>query len=203
MRSDIVPGATFPDYTLPDHAGRLHRLSTLQGRDPMILVLSRGHYCPKDRLQHRNLVALWPEIRVAYTKVVTITTDPQLEASEMRDGVSAEWPFLCDPDRTIQRDLDIAEYTDPHHDPMIPHTFVLAPGLVIHSIYNGYWFWGRPTNEDLRQDLRRVFAACRPDWDLSAPGLRERWDAGDRESFWPYRSRPKAAGAGDSHGDQG
>ena len=26
---------------------------------------------------------------------------------------------------------------------MIPHTLVLKPGLVIHSIYNGYWFWGR------------------------------------------------------------
>ena len=28
---------------------------------------------------------------------------------------------------------------------MIPHTLVLRPGLVIHSIYNGYWFWGRPS----------------------------------------------------------
>ena len=39
---------------------------------------------------------------------------------------------------------------------MIPHTLVLKPGLVIHSIYNGYWFWGRPSVEDLRQDLRAV-----------------------------------------------
>ena len=37
---------------------------------------------------------------------------------------------------------------------MIPHTLVLKPGLVIHSVYNGYWFWGRPSVEDLRQDLR-------------------------------------------------
>lgn len=121
----------------------------------------------------------------------------------MRDGVSAEWPFLCDPDRTIQRDLDIAEYTDPHHNPMIPHTFVLAPGLVIHSIYNGYWFWGRPTNEDLRQDLRRVFAQCRPDWDLAAPGLRERYDAGDREVFWPYRAKPAPGAAAGGGGKAG
>ena len=32
---------------------------------------------------------------------------------------------------------------------MIPHTLVLKPGLVIHSIYNGYWFWGRPSAVDL------------------------------------------------------
>ncbi len=50
--------------------------------------------------------------------------------------------FLSDPDRAVQKDLDIVEYTDPEHNPMIPHTLVLKPGLIIHSIYNGYWFWG-------------------------------------------------------------
>jgi len=40
----------------------------------MIVVLSRGHFCPKDRRQLRNLVDLYPEIKVAYTKVVTIST---------------------------------------------------------------------------------------------------------------------------------
>ena len=81
------------------------------------------------------------------------------------------------PDQTIQ------EYTDPAHDPMIPHTLVLKPGLVIHSIYNGYWFWGRPSIEDLRQDLRTVTREIRPDWDLSTPGLREAWHAGEVAKF--------------------
>ena len=39
---------------------------------------------------------------------------------------------------------------------MIPHTLVLKPGLVVHSIYNGYWFWGRPSVDDLWRDLRAV-----------------------------------------------
>ncbi len=46
-------------------------------------------------------------------------------------------------------DLDIQKYTDPGHSPMIPNTLVLKPGLVIHRIYNGYWFWGRPSTADL------------------------------------------------------
>jgi hypothetical protein len=66
---------------------------------------------------------------------------------------------------------------------MIPHTLVLKPGLIIHSVYNGYWFWGRPSVEDLRHDLRTVMRAIRPDWDLSTPGLREAWEGGDRSSF--------------------
>jgi peroxiredoxin len=44
MRPDIGPGAVFPDYELPDHTGRLRRLSEIQGGDPMCLVLSRGGY---------------------------------------------------------------------------------------------------------------------------------------------------------------
>jgi hypothetical protein len=43
-----------------------------------------------------------------------------------------------------QQDLAIQECADPDNNPMIPHTLVLAPGLVIYKIYNGYWFWGRP-----------------------------------------------------------
>jgi hypothetical protein len=35
------------------------------------------------------------------------------------------------PGRTIQKDLEIQQYTDPGHNPMIPHTPVLKPGLVI------------------------------------------------------------------------
>ena len=66
---------------------------------------------------------------------------------------------------------------------MIPHTLVLKPGLIIHSIYNGYWFWGRPSVEDLRQDLRAITRESRPDWDLNTPGLRQAWDAGDLASF--------------------
>ena len=186
MRSDIVPGGTFPDYELPDQSGRRRKLSELQGSDPMILVLSRGHFCPKDRRQLRNLVELYPEIRVAYTKVVTISTDNLLETNEMRDALGAGWPFLSDPGRIVQKDLDIAEYTDSTHNPMIPYTFVLEPGLRIHSAYNGYWYWGRPSNEDLRRDLREVTRTIRPDWDLRAPGLRERWERGERDAFWPY-----------------
>ena len=52
MRSDIVPGGTFPDYALPDHTGTVRSLSELQGRDPMILTLARGNYCPKEHRQH-------------------------------------------------------------------------------------------------------------------------------------------------------
>ena len=188
MREDIVPGAVFPDYELTDHTRTRRKLSELQGPDPMVLILSRGHYCPKDHQQHLELVAFYSKIAVAYTQIVTISTDAISELNEFRNSVGAQWTFLADPRRIVQQDLAIQEYTDPHHNPMIPYTFVLEPGLIIYKIYNGYWFWGRPSVEDLRQDLRAVTQKIRPDWDLAAPGLRENWDR-DRRLHYPYKQR--------------
>ena len=186
MRSDIIPGAIFPDYDLADHTGKHRKLSELQGPDPMLLVLSRGGFCPKDRRQAENLVQLHREMEVGYCRLVTISTDNLLETNEYRTGIDAHWPFLSDAGRVVQKDLDIAEYTDPQHNPMIPHVVVLEPGLVIYKIYYGYWFFGRPTNEELRQDLRAVLKKCRPDWDITTPDLKAAWARGEKDRFYPY-----------------
>jgi peroxiredoxin len=186
MRSDLVSGTIFPDYELSDHTGKRRKLSELQDNDPTIVVLARGGYCPKDRRQHEGLVQLHREMEVGYCRLVTISTDNITETNEFRSGVGAHWPFLSDPGRKVQKDLDIAEYTDSKHNPMIPHTIVLEPQLVIHKIYMGYWYFGRPTLEELRHDLRAVTKKCRPDWDLAVPGLKAAWQEGRRELFHPY-----------------
>jgi peroxiredoxin len=186
MRVDIVPGAALPDYELTDHRGARRTLSELQRDDPLVLVLARGGFCPKDRRQHEGLLHLHREMRVGYCQLVTISTDNLLETNEFRTGVGAEWVFLSDQGRKVQKDLDIAEYTDPHHNPMVPHTLVLEPGLRIHRIYNGYWFFGRPTVEELRQDLRAVLQRCRPDWDITDAEHRAAWVRGERDRFYPY-----------------
>ena len=186
MRPDIIPGAVFPDYELPDHTTKHRKLSELQGPHPMVIVLSRGGFCPKDRRQHEGLLQLNREMEVGYCRLVTISTDNITATSEFRTGVGAHWPFLSDAGRKIQKDLDIAEYTDAVNNPMIPHTIVVEPGLVIHKIYMGYWFFGRPTVEELRQDLRALTKKCRPDWDITSPDLRAAWGAGKKDGFYPY-----------------
>src|SRR5262245_29232700 len=103
MRADIVPGAVFPDYALPDHTTKRRKLSELQEQDPMVLVLSRGGYCPKERRHHESLVQLHRELEVGYCRLVTISTDNILETGEFRTGVGAHWPFLSDAGRKIQK----------------------------------------------------------------------------------------------------
>ena len=113
MRSDMVPGAIFPDYELSDHTAKHRKLSELQGQDPMVVVLSRGGFCPKDRRQAEGLLQLHREMEVGYCRLVTISTDNITQTNENRSGIGAHWPFLSDPRRIVQKDLDIAEYTDP------------------------------------------------------------------------------------------
>src|SRR6476646_4631958 len=118
MRSDITPGGVFPDYALPDHTGTVRTLSELQGRDPLILTLSRGHYCPKEHQQHLELAAFQSKVAVAYPQMVTISTDDHHTLQEFRASVGAWWTFLADPGRIVQRDRGIQEQPDPEHDPM-------------------------------------------------------------------------------------
>jgi peroxiredoxin len=92
-----VSGAVFPDYELPDYTKTMRRLSELQGDDPLILTLARGHYCPKEHQYHLQLAAFYPPIAVAYTQVATISTDDHHASQEFRASVGSQRPFLCDP----------------------------------------------------------------------------------------------------------
>jgi len=56
----------------------------------------------------------------------------------------------------------------------------------IFKIYNGYWFFGRPTIRELRQDLRAVLRKCRPDWDITTPRTESAWKRVEHNRFYPY-----------------
>jgi peroxiredoxin len=176
MRPDIVPGATFPDYELPDENGVLYRLSDLQGPDNlMVLHLSRGEHCPRERQAHRELLKFHEWAAVGWTSLVSILPNDKHDTYKLKISTGANWTFLADEDLVVQQDLDIAEYTDTHHTASVPHTLVLAPGLVVDKIYNGYWFWGRPSIYDLWADLRDLSRRVRPDYDPLVPEVRDKW----------------------------
>ncbi len=81
---------------------------------------------------------------------------------------------------------------------MIPHVIVLEPHLVIYKIYNGYWYFGRPTLEELRQDLRVVSRKCRPDWDITTGAAAGSVAGGPQGPVLPvrekFRTSPARAG---------
>jgi peroxiredoxin len=163
--ADLAPGATFPDLLLDDHAGNRRSLSELVAGDPTIVHCYRGWWCPKEQTFFRRLLELQEEAEVAYCRIVSISVDPQPVVAAYRAGLGARWTFLCDPDRQALEQLGLRETTDTVNHPYVPAVFTTFPDLTIHAAYDGYWYWGRPTAEELRADLRRSAAPCGPDWD--------------------------------------
>jgi peroxiredoxin len=160
-----VIGDRFPDVRLPDHAGAERSLSELAAGDPTVLQFYRGFWCPKEQAFMRMLVGLQEELEVAYVRVVSVSIDPPAVASAFRAGLGARWTFLCDPERTYTEELGLREVTDTVYRPYLPTVFTLFPDLRVHHRYDGYWFLGRPTAEELRQDLRKIASEVRPDWE--------------------------------------
>jgi peroxiredoxin len=112
-----------------------------------------------------NYVAeLQPELAVNYCKLVVVWTDDPASTRAARQKLGAAFPFLCDHQRNVIAELDIVDTTDPNHPRIaIPYAFVLDAERVIFKIYNGWWYVGRPTVEELRMDLRALMSR-RQDW---------------------------------------
>ncbi|MEN3313421.1 MAG: hypothetical protein V7645_2750 [Actinomycetota bacterium] len=157
------------DFTLADHAGNQRQLSELAAGDPVILQFFRGWWCPKEQAFFRKLLALQDEAEVAYCRMISVSVDPSDVSAAFRAGLGARWTFLSDPDRTVQERLGLRETTDTVNHPYVPAVFTLFPDLRVHRAYNGYWFWGRPTLEELRQDMRYITRAIRADWEAPTP----------------------------------
>lgn len=164
---ELVPGAKFPDLELPDHTGRPRSLSEIAAGNPVALFTARGWWCPKEQRYMRELVKLQDEFEVAYAQIVVVTIDAPEVQSAFRAGIGARFTFLSDLERRWIERLGLLETTDTTHRPYRPAGFTLHPDLTIHKAYNGYWYWGRATAEELRQDMRSITRDVRDDWALS------------------------------------
>ena len=173
MRDDLVPGNPFPDLLLPEHTGRELSLSGIAQRQPLVLAFVRGWWCPKEQVRLRTLVAMQDEIQREYGKIAAVTTDAPYVNGAFRAGLGAEFPFLSDEERRVADELSLLELTDELHRPFLPLTFVLDSKLVIRRVWCGFWYWGNPTPEELRQTLREVTRDEQPSFD--PVGL---WEAG-------------------------
>jgi len=167
----LKAGGLFPDFELPNHDGKLGRLSHYArageldkhlGFDsgyPLVVIFYRGFFCPRDRQQFRLLVPFQDELRVNFCRMASVAVQPAIVQAAFRAGLGANWPFLCDTEREAVNSLGILDETEGEYAfTSRPFTFVLFPDMTIYKIYDGWYFVGRPTVEELRQDLRGVMS---------------------------------------------
>jgi peroxiredoxin len=177
MLKDLNPGDTFPDFELPDEHGVMHRLSELQGGNPMVVQLGRGQHCPRERQHHRELLRFHEWCGVLESELVTIVPNNLHDTLKLKMTTGAHWTFLADVDLKVRETLGIDEYVDDRHTASVPHTVVIGPGLEIHKIYVGFWFFGRPSVYELWADMRDVRMQHEYNFDPLAPGVRAEWES--------------------------
>jgi peroxiredoxin len=178
MSRNLEIGSTIPDFELPDENGDVYKLSDLQGDNFLVLHLSRGEHCPRERQHHKEFLRFHERCSVAFTELVSILPNGLHDVLKLKISTGAHWTFLADEDLEVQRHFDINEYTDTHHDNAgVPHTLILSPGLKVEKVYVGYWFWGRPSPEQLWLDLQELTKKLKEDYDPTLPGVRTNYEA--------------------------
>jgi peroxiredoxin len=168
LRKDLHPGGQFPDLRLPDHTDRERSLSELADGQPLVLAFVRGWWCPKEQVRLRMLVSMQEAIQREYGAIVVVTVDEPYVNGALRAGLGADFPFLSDRDRAVARELGLLELTDAKHLPYLPLTFVLDSIRRIQGVWCGFWYWGNPTPEELRQALREITRREQPTFDPQA-----------------------------------
>jgi peroxiredoxin len=165
MRADLAPGNVFPDLHLPEHTGEELSLSGIAAGQPLVLCFVRGWWCPKEQVRLRTLVDMQEELQREYGNVAVVTVDAPYVNGAFRAGLGAAFPFLSDEDRRVARELDLLEETDAKHRPFLPFTFLLDSLRVVREVWCGFWFWGNPTPEELRQGLRTITREEQPSFE--------------------------------------
>ena len=96
-----------------------------------------------------------------------MSVDPPRVQAAFKAGLGAGFTFLSDEALRLTDELGIRETTDKRHGPLpVPFTFALLPDLTIHRIFNGWYFVGRPTPEELRQCSRELIGRSVKDADF-------------------------------------
>ena len=116
----------------------------------------------------------------------------------MRIATGAHWTFLSDADLEVQRtSTSTSTPTPTTTTPACRTPWSCPPACVVEKVYVGYWFWGRPSPEQLWVDLREIFARIKPDFDPTTPEARAAWEASTR-SRRRDRTAARDAQAGDA-----
>ena len=117
-------------------------------------------------VQLRHLVRLQEDLGPAYCKLAVASVDPPDVNAALRAGLGASFPFLSDQNLKAIDALDIVDTSDQKHGTIaIPYTFALLPDLTVHNLYCGWYYVGRPTNRELREDMRGMIQKTRADYD--------------------------------------
>lgn len=119
------PGEVMPNFTLPDHSGKLTSLDELLEQGPAIVAVHRGHWCPYCRMNMAGLAEI--QDRLAPANVVAISTELPAFTRVIRADAGAKFPFLSDIDAGYSLALNLAIFVDPELQGLLEATGKAVP----------------------------------------------------------------------------
>lgn len=91
-------GAPMPAFALPDTTGAIIDLPSVLSTGPAVICINRGHWCPYDRLQLRDLARALPLLGDSRVGAVTIVPDTLPLAGRLASENQLPYYVLSDAD---------------------------------------------------------------------------------------------------------
>lgn len=101
-------GAALPAFALPDHEGRLVKLSDLLGAGPLAVVFHRGPWCAYCRTHALALGQASHRVKALGGRVIAIAPNRQSSNLELRELGGNAVPILSDIDNAYAIELGLA-----------------------------------------------------------------------------------------------
>jgi peroxiredoxin len=146
-----------PDFSLPDANGNVVNLEALTARGPVVLIFSRGAWCPFCK---RHLAALArDESRFAQAGVslVSISTDSAADSLALAREEQIHFPLLSDSDGAIAARYGALMEGDRDGVPVaVPAAFLIRPdGSIAWSVV-GHYPWSTTSADELLAHVHDV-----------------------------------------------
>lgn len=103
-------GDTFPNFMMPDQAGKLIELEGCLAQGPVIVAFHRGHWCPYCRLNMVGLAEI--QDQVAPARLFAISAERAQFTKTLRAEAGANFPFLTDVGGGFALSINLAIWVD-------------------------------------------------------------------------------------------
>ena len=97
----VKAGQSFPDFALPNAAGRIVTRAGLLANGPAVIVFDRGAWCPYCTLVLSELAKIAPAIRATGTTIVAVTPEVAGGAARIKAQCGVDFDVLTDIDNVL------------------------------------------------------------------------------------------------------
>jgi peroxiredoxin len=139
LAANVLPmGAKAPQFTLPDHNGKLVSSTDLLSQGRLVLCFIRGRWCPfcVGQMEAMNLIV--PEIEQAGAKLVAISPQTVKQSFFMHDQHKLRFPLLSDAGNQVAKQFGLTYRVPAAQEAVYRRAFVNLP------LANGDQSWELP-----------------------------------------------------------